>query len=111
MKDNNINLHQQWPEKYAFEEIRFKKYEVNNNDQFNDHVDVKDYDTMKRFLVFFLYLNDNEGGETIFPDYDIKVQPKAGRMLMFPPNWTYKHKANKPINQPKYILGSYLHYA
>ena len=42
---------------------------------------------------------------------DIKVQPKAGRMLMFPPNWTYKHKANKPINQPKYILGSYLHYA
>ena len=64
-----------------------------------------------RFLVFFLYLNDNEGGETMFPDYDIKVQPKAGRMLMFPPNWTHKHKANKPINQPKYILGSYLHYA
>jgi len=111
VKDNNINLNQQWPEKYAFEEIRFKKYEVNNTDQFKEHVDVKDYDTTKRFLVFFLYLNDNEGGETTFPDYDIKVQPKAGRMLMFPPNWTHKHKANKPINQPKYILGSYLHYA
>jgi hypothetical protein len=24
--------------------------------------------------------------------------------------WTFKHTGEKPINQPKYIIGSYLHY-
>lgn len=110
VSDHNINLHKQWPQKYAYEEIRFKKYELNNKDDFKEHVDVYDHPSAKRFLVFFLYLNDNEGGHTCFPDFNIKVQPKAGRMLMFPPQWTHKHKAEKPKIKPKYILGSYLHY-
>lgn len=110
ISDHNINLEKQWPKKYAYEEVRFKKYELNNIDDFKEHVDVYDYPSAKRFLVFFLYLNDNDGGETIFPEFDIKVQPKAGRMLMFPPQWTHKHKAEKPKIKPKYILGSYLHY-
>ena len=65
----------------------------------------------KRFLVFFLYLNDNEGGLTSFPEYDTMIQPKAGTLLMFPPLWTHKHIGHKPIKKPKYIIGSYLHYA
>jgi hypothetical protein len=40
----------------------------------------------------------------------MKVQPKTGRLLMFPPMWNYKHIGHKPIEQPKYIVGSYLHY-
>jgi hypothetical protein len=24
--------------------------------------------------------------------------------------WTHKHTAHKPIKEPKYIIGSYLHY-
>jgi hypothetical protein len=24
--------------------------------------------------------------------------------------WTFRHAGQKPINQPKYIIGSYLHY-
>src|SRR6056300_1116481 len=110
IKDCNINLIKQWPQNYAFEEIRFKKYELNNKDEFKEHVDVYDYASAKRFLVFFLYLNNNDGGRTIFPHFNFNVKPKAGRMLMFPPQWTHKHLAEKPKNQPKYILGSYLHY-
>jgi hypothetical protein len=110
ISDHNIDLEKQWPQKYAYEEIRFKKYELNSKDDFKEHVDVYDYPSAKRFLVFFLYLNDNDGGETIFPEFNIKVQPKAGKMLMFPPQWTHKHRAEKPKSQPKYILGSYLHY-
>ena len=30
---------------------------------------------------------------------------------MFPPNWCYPHYAEKVTNNPKYILGSYGHYA
>ena len=110
MKDNNIDKVKQLPEKFGFEQIRFKKYEVNNVDEFQEHVDVMDYASAKRFLVFFLYLKDNEGGHTSFPEYKMKVQPKTGRLLMFPPMWNYKHIGHKPIQQPKYIVGSYLHY-
>lgn len=106
-KEFNIN---QFPKEYAYEQLRIKKYMPNGLDEFKLHVDVEDHQTAKRFLVFFVYLNDNERGLTCFPDYDIKVTPKAGRVLMFPPLWTHRHYAEKPIKKPKYILGSYLHY-
>ena len=100
----------QWPEKYGWEQIRFKRYLPNNKDEFKDHVDVGDYASARRFLVFFLYLNDNYGGHTSFSEYDTVVQPKTGRLLMFPPTWTYLHTGHKPLNTSKYIIGSYLHY-
>ena len=99
-----------WPEKFGWEHIRMKKYEVNNRDEFKEHVDVMDYASAKRFLVFFLYLDDNEKEHTTFPQSNISVQPKAGRMLMFPPMWTHLHAGTKPVDKPKYIIGSYLHY-
>ena len=109
-KDVNIDSIKQWPNKFGFEQIRFKKYEPNGEDEFKTHVDVTDYNSARRFLVFFMYLNNNDGGETTFPDYDISVKPEAGKVLVFPPLWTFRHAGQKPINQPKYIIGSYLHY-
>jgi len=109
-KDDCKIKEKQWPSQYGFEEIRFKRYLPNDKDEFQEHVDVGDYDSARRFLVFFLYLNDNKGGETSFSEYDIKVKPQTGRLLMFPPTWTYLHTGHKPIETPKYIIGSYLHY-
>ena len=108
-KDCDIK-EKQWPEKYGWEQIRFKRYLPNNKDEFKSHVDVGDHASARRFLVFFLYLNDNFGGQTSFEEYDKVVQPKTGRLLMFPPTWTYLHTGHKPIETPKYIIGSYLHY-
>ena len=62
-----------------------------------------------RFLAFFIYLTDNESGHTSFPDRDIKIQPKKGRLLMFPPTWCYPHVGEKVTDNPKYIIGSYCH--
>jgi len=61
-------------------------------------------------IVFFLYLNNNFDGRTSFSEYDMQVYPSAGRLLMFPPTWTYLHAGFKPKLEPKYIIGSYLHY-
>ena len=108
-QDCNIK-EMQWPLKYGFEQIRLKRYLPNNRDEFKEHVDVGDYNSARRFLVMFLYLNDNFGGQTSFSEYDTVVQPKPGRLLMFPPTWTYLHAGHKPIETPKYIIGSYLHY-
>ena len=109
-KDDCKITNKQWPSQYGFEEIRFKRYLPNDKDEFKEHVDVGDYNSARRFLVFFLYLNSNFDGRTSFSEYDMQVYPKAGRLLMFPPTWTYLHAGYKPKLESKYIIGSYLHY-
>jgi len=109
MEDCNVT-DKMFPQQFAFEMFRMKRYLPNDIDEFNDHVDVGNLSTAKRFLVFFLYLDDNKGGNTEFPQLNISVPPEAGRMLMFPPMWTHLHAGRKPIEKPKYIIGSYLHY-
>lgn len=100
-----------FPDRWGYEEFRLKMYENNNYDQFKDHVDVGDYASARRFLVCFLYLNDViEGGETAFPNLDMAIQPKCGRILLFPATWQYRHAGLPPISNNKYIVGSYLHY-
>lgn len=105
-----------WPEKVGYEQFRMKRYLPNDKDEFAYHVDVGDYASARRFLVYFWYLNDvEEGGETAFQRHrqlpiERKVQPQAGRLLIFPPLWTHPHIGMRPISGPKYIIGSYLHY-
>jgi len=105
-----------WPENVGYEQLRLKKYEPNNLDEFAFHVDVGNYASARRFLVYFFYLNDViEGGYTAFQrnrqmEIEYKVQPKQGRLLMFPPLWTHPHVGMKSISGPKYIIGGYLHY-
>ena len=77
-------------------------------------VDVNNLEGAKRFLIFMVYLNDDfEGGETEFPIFGDKVKPKKGRLLMFPPFWTYLHRGNPPLKPggyAKYLLMTYLNY-
>lgn len=101
----------QFPNVYAFEEFRIKRYIPEKNERFELHTDVGDYRSAKRFLAFFFYLNDvEEGGETEFPTLGLSVKPKTGRILIFPPLWMFPHAGMIPASNPKYILGSYLHY-
>jgi len=98
-----------FPSSHAFEQFRIKKYSSELSDRFDTHVDVKDYSSARRFLSFFWYLNDvDEGGKTIFKDFEIK--PSAGTLVIFPPLWLFPHKGEPPISGPKYLLSTYLHY-
>lgn len=105
-----------WPREYGFEELRMKRYLPNDKDEIQFHVDVENHDSARRFLVFFWYLNDVfDGGETMFQlnknvPPKLKVQPRGGRILVFPPLWTHPHIASRPKDTNKYIIGSYLHY-
>lgn len=99
-----------FPDKYAFEQFRIKSYNT-NGDQFKDHVDVQDYGSARRFLVVMLYLNEvTSGGRTYFHRTKTTIDPKPGRILLFPANWMYRHAGLPPVSNNKYILGSYLHY-
>lgn len=96
---------------YGFEEFLIKRYRPAAQDQFPAHVDVSNANTMHRMLALVLYLNDvAEGGETAFLKLDLKVAPRRGRLLMFPPNFLYPHAGLPPRGATKYILGTYLIY-
>ena len=109
----NLNIRDKdFPPVIDRENIRIKKYLPNDKDEFKIHVDVLRSRGLsaKRFLVFILYLNDvEEGGETHLIKQEIKIAPRAGRLLMFPPFWTHPHAGLKPISGPKYVMMSYLH--
>ena len=102
-----------FPKEYTLEGIKLKKYSPNDIDQFPWHVDVATAETGLRFLAFFIYLDDNDAGETEFIENKtttISVKCIGGRAIMFPPMFPWVHCGRKPVNKPKYLLQSYLHY-
>lgn len=107
-KDCNIGPYQ-WPGAMAWEAFRMKKYEPETG-YFKTHVDAINTKSCNRFLVFFLHLTDGPGGGTNFTDHHISIPRKAGRLVMFPPTWTYPHAGEICYENPKYILGGYLRY-
>lgn len=92
-----------------FESVRIKKYDPGTGDQFKVHIDAADAGSAIRYLVFILYLNDNDG-ETVFPMIGRTVKPKAGRLVMFPPFWMFPHAGQPPTDRAKYIMMSALHH-
>ena len=106
-----LDLRERFPPRNTIEQIRLKHYAANGIDRFDNHVDIGDHDSARRFLVLFFYLNDvEEGGETTFTHLDYSVKPKQGSCLLFPPTWMYPHAGEKPVSNDKYIVGTYLHY-
>ena len=58
-----------------------------------------------RVISAVLYLNDiAEGGETRFTCFDFTVEPKAGRLVLFPSNFVYRHAALAPRSGTKYAV-------
>ena len=43
-------------------------------------------------IVCMYYINDNyDGGEIVFPDYNLEIKPKSNSLIMFPGNENYVH--------------------
>jgi hypothetical protein len=124
-KDVNIH-HNQWPDKFGYEELRIKRfliegggkdndYQTNNYHGLETHVDTYSFAHAKRFLCLMVYLNDDFfEGETCFPLFNAKVKPKKGMVFIFPPTWTYSHHGASPIGPSKlgakYFIMTHLNY-
>jgi hypothetical protein len=63
-----------------------------------------------RALAFIFYLNDvnGGGGETEFCN-GLKVQPKQGRLLLFPSDFSVFHRGVAPVSDTKYICTGWMH--
>ena len=65
-----------------------------------------------RCLSWILYLNDVEqGGETEFLYLSKRINPKAGRLIIFPAGFTHTHRGNPPLSGEKYIATGWVEYA
>ena len=63
--------------------------------------------SIMRTLITMLYLNDvDEGGKTEFYNQGLEVQPKAGRLVLFPAYFTHTHRGQTPLSNDKYIITS-----
>ena len=60
-----------------------------------------------RRLTFIFYLNDVDEGWTQFYHGE-QVEPKTGRLLIFPSTWTYIHQGYPP-KQVKYIVTGWVY--
>lgn len=106
--NREIGLRIAVPPARRISELIIKRYRPSADERFQLHFDSIDA-VANRYLVFLWYLNDvADGGETHFPDLGISVQPRVGRLLMFPPYWMYQHEAPPPRSGDKYILSTYL---
>jgi len=90
-------------QKYAPEEAYFELHCETNG--------YPDGFTERRVIAWMLYLNDvEEGGETYFPQQDIKFKPKAGNMMFWPAYWTHPHKGIPAPKETKYIITGWFSY-
>jgi hypothetical protein len=65
----------------------------------------------QRVLAFTLYLNDvEEGGETEFLYLSKRVQPKTGRLMLWPAGFTHTHRGNPPLKGDKYIITGWVEF-
>jgi hypothetical protein len=63
----------------------------------------------KRAISVLIYLNsDYEGGEIEFSNFNIKIKPKSGTLILFPSNYAYGHIAHPVISGTKYVIVTWL---
>ncbi|MBM4252619.1 MAG: hypothetical protein FJ146_11660 [Deltaproteobacteria bacterium] len=61
-----------------------------------------------RIATVVMYLNDVPvGGETYFPEQDLKVSPRQGRAVVFPVGYTHPHEV-LAASSPRYIVQTWI---
>lgn len=89
-----------------FDNFYFTKFEDGSKE-------IKIYDDVSKEnakrVSFKYFINDNyDGGEIIFSNFNIKIKPKAGQLLIHPSNYIYSYIENPVKNGTKYQLISWI---
>ena len=65
--------------------------------------------TTTRLVTFIWYLNDiKDGGYTEFID-GTRIQPEAGKLIIFPATWDFLHRGVSPKTETKYLCTGWVH--
>lgn len=74
--------------------------------KFVDHVD--SYDDNRNISIVYYMNDDYEGGEIVFPRFNIKHKPEKDEMLLFPSIYVYNHEVLPVISGVRYSVVSWL---
>ena len=75
------------------------------------HFESSNINSSRRLGVYILYLNDVDvGGETEFLYLRQRIEPKKGRLVIFPSGYVFTHRGNPPLSNDKYIMTGWLEY-
>ena len=75
------------------------------------HTERSSTSTSHRVFAWMTYLNDldkNSGGSTKFEHFDISFQPKKGKTLIWPAEWTHAHSGDIIKSGVKYIITGWM---
>ena len=68
-------------------------------------------DTLHRLFAWMTYLNDvDDGGQTNFSHYEIKIKPETGKTLIWPAEWTHAHTGEVLKSGTKYIVTGWIQF-
>jgi len=99
--------------KGPFKDNGYAIQRTNVGEHYHWHIDGGSHDFAQRQLVALWYLNDvpGPGGETEFLFQDVKITPKKGRLVLFPPFWTHEHRGVTLEKGVKYIATTWVVFA
>jgi len=67
--------------------------------------------TIHRLFAWMTYLNDVEdGGETNFSHYGIKIKPEIGKTIIWPAEWTHAHAGEILKSGKKYMMTGWMYF-
>ena len=104
---NLLHVHVQY---YNFENFNIQKYEIGGH--FNKmHCERASLQSTHRVFAWMTYLNDVEdGGETYFKHFNLRVKPSKGKTLIWPAEWTHAHRGEILNKGNKYIITGWMHF-
>jgi len=99
--------------KGPFKDMGYGLQRYQAGEYYHYHIDGGSHDFSHRQLVALWYLNDvpGPGGETEFLFQNVKINPEAGKLILFPPFWTHEHRAVTLPEGEKYIATTWLVFA
>ena len=75
------------------------------------HSERTSLNTLHRLFAWMTYLNNvDDGGQTNFSHYGIKIKPETGKTLIWPAEWTHAHTGEILKSGTKYIVTGWMHF-
>ena len=76
------------------------------------HTERGGFESLHRVFAWMTYLNDvDDGGQTEFIHYGIKIKPEIGKTLIWPAEWTHAHRGNIVKSGKKYIITGWMNFS
>ena len=111
-----IDYQHQWPfMKNLIKDVDIGSFNVQKyekGDHFSQiHTERYSIATLHRVFAWMTYLNDvDDGGETNFTHYNIKIKPEIGKTLIWPAEWTHAHSGEILNSGEKYIITGWMNF-